>query len=380
MKIVHLCLSCFYIDDFNYQENELIRQHVADGHDVVVIASTETIENGAITYTAPCDKIGSEGARVIRIPYAAWLPHQVARKLRIHPGVNQMLDEHKPDAVLFHGTCGYEVVTVARYARNNPNVTFYVDSHEDWNNSARGFVSREILHKIYYRWCLQRALPDIRKILCISTEIMDFVEKVYKVPRSQLEFFPLGGHPLDDDSYTTKRSATRTQLELADDQIMCLQSGKQTVRKKLIETLEAFGRWTDPRARLFIVGMLNDDIKERAEALILADDRVTFLGWKNAAELTDLLCATDLYVQPGTQSVTMQHSLCCHCTVAIDDVPAHRVYNKGIGWMISEKQSLDDIFKAASDADLSKIGASSYSLAKSMLDYQVLCNRVLKYT
>jgi hypothetical protein len=44
MKIVHMCLSCFYIDGYFYQENEIIRQNVDDGHDVVVIASTESYD------------------------------------------------------------------------------------------------------------------------------------------------------------------------------------------------------------------------------------------------------------------------------------------------------------------------------------------------
>ena len=378
MKIFHICLSCFYIDGFNYQENELVRQHVSEGHDVIVIASTETIENGHITYTEPCDKIGTEGARVIRLPYAGWLPHKIMRKLRIHPDLSKLLEEHKPDTILFHGIGGFEIVTVAQYACKNPEALFYADSHTYWGNSAKNFVSREILHKLYYRWCLKRALPYIQKILCVSTEIMDFAKDVYKVPAQMLEFYPLGGTLIDHEDYAVQRQQTREMLGLASDAIMCLQSGKQTVRKKLIETLEAFARWQDPRARLFIAGILNDNIKDQAEALIKADDRVVFLGWKNAFELTDLLCATDLYLQPGTQSVTMQHSLCCHCAVVIDDVPAHRAYDQGIGWLISDKQSLDDVFRAASNADLTLIGAKSYNVAQSMLDYRVLSQRILR--
>ena len=41
MKIIHLCLSCFYIDNYRYQENELVREHVTDGHEVLVVASTD---------------------------------------------------------------------------------------------------------------------------------------------------------------------------------------------------------------------------------------------------------------------------------------------------------------------------------------------------
>ena len=65
MKIAHVCLSNFYIDRVGYQENELVRQHVEDGHDVVVIASTETYAaDGTLTYVAPSTYCGGEGAQV----------------------------------------------------------------------------------------------------------------------------------------------------------------------------------------------------------------------------------------------------------------------------------------------------------------------------
>ena len=69
MRILHLCLSCFYIDDAGYQENHLVRQHVADGHEVLVIASTEIFDGkGGLGYAEPGSYIGSDGAKVIRIP------------------------------------------------------------------------------------------------------------------------------------------------------------------------------------------------------------------------------------------------------------------------------------------------------------------------
>ena len=67
MKILHLCLSCFYIDGFSYQENELARQNNLDGHDVLVIASTENYDaNGRLVYGEPREYIGSDGVPVVR--------------------------------------------------------------------------------------------------------------------------------------------------------------------------------------------------------------------------------------------------------------------------------------------------------------------------
>ena len=45
MKILHLCLANFYVDEFNYQENILPRINKLDGHEVYILASTETFIN-----------------------------------------------------------------------------------------------------------------------------------------------------------------------------------------------------------------------------------------------------------------------------------------------------------------------------------------------
>jgi 1,2-diacylglycerol 3-alpha-glucosyltransferase len=42
MKIVHLCLSAFYVEGFGYQENVIPRYNRKDGHEVVIIASRFT--------------------------------------------------------------------------------------------------------------------------------------------------------------------------------------------------------------------------------------------------------------------------------------------------------------------------------------------------
>lgn len=379
MRIAHLCLSNFYIDGYSYQENELARQHVATGHDVLVLASTETIsDEGRIIYTEPSEYVGHDGARVRRIPYRRWLPHKIMRKLRMHPGVYGELAGFKPDMILFHGTCGWELLTVARYVRDNPGVSLYVDSHEDWFNSARNFVSREFLHRRYYGPILRRALPQIRKILCVSLGSIDFVHDLYRVPKHMLEFYPLAGHPLPDVDYAARREVVRARLGLEPDQIMLVQSGKQTRRKRLTECLATFRRDPNPKLRLYIAGLLHETIKSEAEAMIAADPRVVFLGWQSAEELTDLLCAADIYLQPGTESATMQHSLCCHCAIILHDYPAHRVYWRENGWLVRDDEMLAKAFAEAGSADLAAMQANSVRIAREMLDYAVLAERVLR--
>ena len=378
VKILHLCLSCFYIDDAGYQENYLVRQHVDDGHDVLVIASTETFDGkGGLQYIEPQSYMGSDRAKVIRLPYAIWLPLSIARKLRVFTGIYKLIEGFRPDAILFHGCAGNEIATVANYASKHPNVLFYVDSHEDFNNSARSFLSHRILHGLFYRIRLQQALPHIRKILCVNVDAMDFVSEVYRVPADRLEFYPLGGFPLDDGEISRRRVKTRAALGLREQAFVFLQSGKMTPRKKLSSSLRAFSQLPGENLRFLIAGLLTDSIRDEVEALISADPRITFLGWQSTEQLTDLLCAADAYIQPGTQSATMQHALCCGCPAIIDDAPGHQPYRQAGVTLVSDDTSLRAAFAAAAQHDQNQKRSQALTFAREKLDYQKLAQRVV---
>jgi glycosyltransferase involved in cell wall biosynthesis len=133
----------------------------------------------------------------------------------------------------------------------------------------------------------------------------------------------------------------------------------------------------NPNLRLVIAGVLQDDIKAEVETLIAADPRVTFLGWQGSEELTDLLCAADIYLQPGTQSATMQHSLCCGCAVILDAVPSHEPYVDRNGWLVKTEADLTTVLAKLAETDISAYKAASLSLSERMLDYTRLAARIL---
>lgn len=382
MKILHCCLSCFYIDNYNYQENMLVREHVRAGHEVLVLASTENYDaQGQLSYGAPRRYSGSDGAEVLRLPYRRLGPHALKRKIRAYPGVYQQLCEAKPDVIMFHGACAWELLTVLRYKKANPSVKIYIDSHEDFNNSARGFISKNILHRLFYRSIFKKSIPYVEKVLCISTETMDFIGEFYGCPLDKMEYFPLGGKIFDDAVYEENRANARVKYGIQADTLVFLQSGKFDKKKRLAEALEAFQKL--PRVQnvqYLIAGVLQDDVKAEVEALLAKDDRIHFLGWKNAQELMQLLCAADVYVQPGSQSATLQNSICCRCAVMVDDVPSHHPFVKGNGWMVHGAEALVQAFEAAihafQEGRLGQMRAQSLSIARQLLDYEKMAQRL----
>ena len=379
MRILHLCLSNFFIDDRAYQENELVAEHVRQGHNVKIIASTNILNSGGFRdFCDPGEYFVKEGALITRLPYHPLIPKYLAKSLRVHRGLYKMIKEFKPDTILFHGTGGWEIVTTARYVKHHPDTLFYVDNHTDRLNSARNFVSKWVLHYLFYRICLHVALPQVKKVLNISFLTEEFAREIYRVPSEKMEFFPLGGRIPDDPEYNKRRVNTRAKFNFASEDIVFVQSGRQTRDKFLVEALTAFSAIKDARFRFVIAGIIKDEIRDEVFNLISKDKRIRYLGWMSADDLEDLLCASDVYVQPGKNSSTMQTSMCCRCALILEDIKGHDFYVHSNGWLIKTPSELGVIFSNISE-DSSKLGVMairSYDFARENLDYTILAKRI----
>lgn len=379
MKIAHLCLSNFYYDNFSYQENLLVRQNVKDEHDVLVLASVESVDNkGKVKFLSPNRYLGDDGALVIRLPYNAFIPRIIQHKFRSYSGVLSQINSFAPDVIYFHGLSAFELLNIKKYKLLNPKTKLILDCHSDKYNTATGFISKTILHNIFYKSIYKSILPFVDKVFCISVEAMDFAVDFYDTPKEKVEFYPLGGFCLDNDEYTTIRTNQRHQLALLDSNIMFLQTGKFNKKKKLIESLENFIKVKDPSFVYVVAGNLEPDIKEEALKLIGSDERINYIGWVDAEKIQSLLCASDIYVQPGSQSATMQQSLCLRNPVILANVKSHYPFIDNNGWLIDDTDELEGIFSmiAKNKNNILNMSEKSFNIAKSLLDYKVLAQKI----
>lgn len=372
-------MSCFYIDNHSYQENILVKKHVEQGHDVKVLASTEIFnKDKKIDYTEPSTYLGTDGASVTRLPYSNFLPHIIMKKLRVHPGVYKFISEFSPDVIVFHGLCGWELLTVIDYIKNSPSTKLWVDSHEDSVNSGRSFVSKYFLHWFYYRSIARYAVKHLNEVLCVSVSTIEFLRNFYNLPEEKLVFYPLGGEIFDDKDYFALRDSTREKYNVRQSEVLIVQTGKMTARKKLRTSLNAFRNVPSLKARFIIAGVIDSDDKDEIFTLINEDSRVDYVGWLSSEEIDALLCATDIYLQPGTQSATMQNSLCKRCVIIIDDISAHEPYINGNGWLLNKAHNIQGIFQEIQDLniDIEEMKVKSYRLAQDMLDYDLLSKKL----
>lgn len=379
MRIMHLCLSCFYNDNYTYQENLLPSINKEDGHEVRIVASTEVfVDNARLGYVTPSSYETADGIPVTRLPYRKWLPHIIMKKLRAYPGVYDLLEDFAPDVILFHGCQAWELRTVVRYKRKHPHVKLYADSHEDKQNSARTWLSRNTLYRLFYVPVYKRAEPYLDKVFYILPETKEFMQEHMNADVDKLGLYSLGGLLPDDAAYANSREKKRAELGLKDTDILLLHTGKMEVLKRTPELLAAFSNVRADDLCLAVIGSIPEEMKEAIMPALAADPRIRYLGWKSGAELWDYLCACDLYMQPGKISATMQNALCCRCAAAVYPHPS---YTEVMGDSLFYVETQTDIERlltriAAEPELLLGMRQKALKVAREKLDYRVLAARL----
>lgn len=379
MKIVFLGFASSYTPGMTYQDNYLCNQVLADGHEVTYLANTEEFINGKIEEVGEEDVFFPNGLHLIRLRNVFILSKVVTKKLRLYKGVYSILEKEKPDVIFCHNTQYGPIRDVAKYKKKHPNVKFYADTHTASYNSATNWLSLHILHRVYYKWLLQSAMPQLDKYYYIGESERSFAIKNYGVPESLMEFFPLGGLVLSDEEYQKNRQEIRNELVISDDMRLYGHAGKLTSLKKTEDLLLAFSSVPDKNARLIIMGSIPDDRKDVLLPMIQADSRVNYLGWISGDSLQRYLCACDLYCQPYDNSAIFQNAICCRC--AIMTYP-HSYYTKQYdnGNIIWEKgvEDMRRVFEQIVDGriNLKELQIASKQFAEQYLDYRKLAAKL----
>ncbi|EKN3361920.1 glycosyltransferase family 4 protein [Yersinia ruckeri] len=377
MKILHVCMHSYFTEGMSYQENLLAAQNAADGHDVHIITDCFHYDGGNIVEVPPVRKVIADGINLIRLPIVNLVPSFLTHKIKLAPGLYNEIEHIVPDVILYHGVVGSGLLALKKYKDRHPEVKIYVDSHEDYNNSGRNIISRVFQYKLLTRALLARVNRSIEKFLYVSYESRDFLRDMYHLNEDRMEFYPLGGDLPDEAIRAGLRQDIRQKMAL-DDKIVFVHSGKLDKGKKTQDILRAFRHVSDPRFALLVIGSIPEAEHDAITRLMEADSRIIWLGWVNSTDLKGYLCAADVYLQPGTQSVTLQVAMCCSSSVVIHPYFSHRPYLNGNGFYVESESDLQKTFEAISENPqvLSKMGIRSQEIAKDLLDYRKLAARL----
>lgn len=381
MKIVHLDLAGFHTENMLYQTNLLTKYNRQDGHDTTIVTTTYRWEGADIVYAPPCDRIVEDDVRLIRLPYANPIRKFQFQKFRKVCGLYKTLEMLQPDVIMCHCTQFWSILDIIIYKKRHPEVKFYADTHTAEYNSGTNWLSLHVLHRIFYRYLLQKAIPYLEKYFYVGESERKFSLAHYNVPEHLMEFYPLGGVLPSENSYKERRLRRRAELGVNEGQKLLLHTGKLDVLKRTDELLRAFSAVSELDAKLAIIGSIPKERESLLHSLIEKDDRIIYLGWKSGAELQEYLCACDLYCQPGSVSATLQNAVCCSSPIM---TYPHDPYTKNLDYgnmlWVKTEDDMCQVFHdlAAGKLNLDDLRAGSARCARELLDYRALAARLYR--
>ncbi|GJQ03945.1 glycosyltransferase family 4 protein [Capnocytophaga canimorsus] len=311
MKIVHLCLSSFYIDDYSYQENMLPKYHHNMGFDVTVIASLVSFDDKgkpcllpkASTYKA------RDGYKVIRLDYCKKF-RKINSFIRRYEGTIEAIEREKPDILFIHDFSFADILGVMRYAKKN-KVKVYIDCHTDYINSAKSWVSKYIFHHTIWRIIGKYIQSDVCKFYGVTPLRCDFLRDAYKIAPKKIEFLRMGVDDLllEEKKKNNKAIQLKEKLGLKNEFVI-LTGGKIDFFKNTHLIIEAFKERSDKSipAKLIVFGTLAPEVVSNFQSL-LEDVDIIFVGWLSSDEILEYFLIADLIVFPGTHSVLWEQAV-----------------------------------------------------------------------
>lgn len=309
MRIAHLCLGNFFIDNCSYQENMLPKYHVKEGYDVIVITSLFTFdESGRKTYfREPSRYIDRNGFEVVRLAYKK--PTKLNRILRHYDGLLGVLNQFSPDIIFLHNVSFGDTPIVKCYIDKHPNVRLFADNHGDYINSSKNWFSKHILHPIIWRHYVKVVEPYMSKCYGVTPMRCRFLKEMYHVSSSLIEYLPLG---VDDDlipkDQELVRRSVRAELEIAEDDFLIFTGGKIDKIKNTHILLEAIKEMNNEKLHLVICGVLTPEM-EYLKDYICNNHNIHYLGWCSAERVMNCMVASEMACFPGTHSTLWEQSV-----------------------------------------------------------------------
>lgn len=387
MKIVHVLFDDYpYVIDWGYQENKLVKYQLQK-YDVTIITGKyiPDVLSGFLKYNQLNEyeelTHNSHKLKIYRLN-CLFGNSFFGKKIKLYKKLKNILYIENPDVIFIHDLHALSLKTVNKYLKNK-NIICNADIHVNYVNSCRNKLSF-ILHKYFYRCIIKNNISKINNIYYLNENSKQFVEKLYGLneEKNSLKFLPLGGDIFQTGNKLKKQKEYKNKCGLPEDTIIFMHSGKMNRLKKTIEIIDSFLTTYIPNFCLLLIGTPSEEIKEEFFDKIQRDKRIHYLGWKTNNELMDYLIVCDVYLQPGSPSVTAHEALCKGCATVLSSEGGFytQFINEESAIYINKDMNLVSIFKKIQESPefIERYKKNGYDLATKIFDYRVQSELILK--
>lgn len=306
MKIVHIQLCGPYNEGWSYQENCLSYYHKQAGNEVTVIAAPFIYdkESRGHLITKTGEYYDKNGIKIIRKNLRFSHKSNPLFQFRMYKGLFETLLNEQPDIIFVHGCQFLDIRYVVKYALQHPNIVIYVDNHADFLNSAKNWLSKNILHGIIWKYCAKMIEPYTKIFYGVLPARVNFLIEMYNLPKEKVKLLVMGAE--DEKVIEAKdenlRKSIRKQHGIKDDDFLVMTGGKINRNKSetmlLMEAVKIIDR---SDIKLIVFGSVSSEVKEKFSTLLC--DNVKYIGWIDSNETYKYFNVADLIVFPGLHSV-----------------------------------------------------------------------------
>ena len=305
MKIVHICLTGTFTDHRNYQENVLTKFHSKMGHEVTVLASKWIQRNDGKGHTIDSRNcyFDENGVKVVRLHLKG--KQNPYKKFKRYDGLYKVLCDEQPDFVFIHGVASVDNIEIAKYLKKHPNVKACADNHADFSNSATSWISRNILHKIIWRYYANVLTPVVNRFYGVLPARVEFLKQIYHIPDIKCELLLMGADDdlVNDSAKESVRNEIRNKYGIKDDDFLIVTGGKIDAWKtQTLLLMEAVNKLDNDKVKLIIFGSITEELKPEVEKLV-DGNRIKYIGWIDANDSYKFFASAEVVAFPGRHSV-----------------------------------------------------------------------------
>lgn len=348
MIVTHICLGCFYIEGWEYQENILPRKHRQLGLETSIIFSSSK-ESKSFAHNEPSSLsyVNKDGIEVF------FLEQKKKMGVRFCQGLNQTLNRLHPDIIFVHGGQFMNLYEIVRYKRRNPKVKIFLDQHGDYYNMPlRYWPIKKLLgscvNKYFYGYWIRKTAALAEKVWGVTPWREQYLREVYKVPAEKVDLLVMGGD--DDKIHLDRQQEIRREIrqkhDVKDDDILIVAGGKIDRTKNFHLLFEALEKIERPDVKVILFGKPNEEMAPILEKFAANDFRIRLIGWLDSSKVYDYFLAADLGVFPGTHSVLWEQACACGLPCLFKEWPGMKHVDVGGNCLFLERDSAEEISRA----------------------------------
>jgi len=293
-----------------------------------------------------CGESFMDGFKIHRIPI-----YFESRGRILLKGLMKKIIDLKPDILILHGSTNF-VNPYILFNYKKINAKIIIDEHH-----MTIIENKSIFSKFFYSvWGLfYRRLINNNSVFLVGVapNCCEFLSIKYNIPLKRINYIPLGAdtdlfYPCDE-----KRKLVRRKLEISDEEILVIYTGKINAEKNPFLILKACEKSNKLKNVKFIfIGNISKSYVEN-HANLIASSNIKIISGVNNKQLPDYYNASDIACWPKHASLSSIEAASCGIPIIVTKTVEERV-SFGNGIAIRD-ENLDDISNAIKELSRDKI-------------------------